>query len=471
MATVWIHNPVSNRLYAAKRSLASGGQAIVFDGLADGAPVAIKVIRESSNFLRDHHVWDAEKNVYQRCSGHPHIVAIIDHFISSTNNLVIVMERAEGTAQQLIERGVSYSAKQVCLIGIQLASALQHVHSAGVIHRDVTLRNVLRFPGGVFKLGDFGISRADLLPGELARTMVAAPGYLPPELLQGGSFTPQSDIYQLGLVLLSLLLGRHPISPLNVNGGILGAEPRLAAERAVAIHGPTASIIQWMLPRTPARRIQTAAQVRSAFQAEYDRLVAAERAAAIPRLPAPGIPSLQALARDRLAVPARPSAAALARKGIRGLPPVLANPSSPWLAANGIGVLNPLPKLPEGKQLAARSKVQGIGLLAPPQIPPQNGLGLLGGGLSPLGAMVRDSALAAKGIGLEPQPAANAPLPFGFGLGQTPQVPPPPANEQVGGLLALSSLAAFASGKVPLGIGLGALGTLALLANKSNATP
>lgn len=484
MGTYWLHNVVGNKWYAAKHSLAAGGQATVFDGLDGALPVAIKVIRQSSDIIRDRRVWEAERSVYQRCVGHPYIVAIIDHFISPANDLVLVMERASGNAQQIIERGVSYSPQQVCLIGAQLASALEHVHCVGVIHRDVTLRNVLRFPGDVFKLGDFGISRADLLPGELARTMIAAPGYLPPELLRDGSFTRQSDIYQLGIVLLSLLLGRQVAPRGNVNQAILAAEPRLAAERAVASYGRTAEIIQWMLPRTPEKRIQTAEAVRLAFHAEYDRLNAQGRAVAIARkptfnpLPAASVsPLLQALARNRFAA----------------LPRVPANPLPQALACNGI---NPLPKLPEGKELSARSRAQdGIGLFALPRMPARNGL-LAGVPNPPLRALARNrlpaqpplSALAAKGIGLEREP----PL-LGLGLGQAPLFPQPPENGMLGlaaiargvnpnppmmppvkpnvalgGLLGLGSLAALAAGQKPLS-GLLGLGALAALASDPNA--
>jgi serine/threonine protein kinase len=82
-----------------------------------------------------------------------------------------------------------------------------------------TPKNILWFPGGVFKLADFGISKAVVEADELARTLVGHKTFIPPELLASGYSSYQSDIYQLGLVLLALLTGDYPIPLDSIGGG------------------------------------------------------------------------------------------------------------------------------------------------------------------------------------------------------------------------------------------------------------
>jgi serine/threonine protein kinase len=91
-----------------------------------------------------------------------------------------------------------------------LSDALAHVHSRGVVHRDVKPSNILLDQQGLPYLGDFGIA---LLAGESrvtgANEIVGTPAYLAPEQVYGGRLGPAVDIYALGLVLLECLTGRR----------------------------------------------------------------------------------------------------------------------------------------------------------------------------------------------------------------------------------------------------------------------
>jgi serine/threonine-protein kinase len=106
------------------------------------------------------------------------------------------------------------SPSDVGAIVTQMAAALDHAHSHGVIHRDIKPANLIVEPDGRVRLADFGIARtlddrATLTgSGELVGTI----SYLAPEVLAGGPATAATDIYSLGAVTYELLSGRPPFS-------------------------------------------------------------------------------------------------------------------------------------------------------------------------------------------------------------------------------------------------------------------
>jgi eukaryotic-like serine/threonine-protein kinase len=123
----------------------------------------------------------------------------------------IVMEFVDGPnlRRVLDERGPLPIA-ETARIGREVATALEHAHRQGVIHRDVKPANVLVPPGGSVKVTDFGIAKAG--GGELTRTgtVVGTARYLAPEQLRGEPVDARTDIYALGLVLYEMLTGELP---------------------------------------------------------------------------------------------------------------------------------------------------------------------------------------------------------------------------------------------------------------------
>jgi serine/threonine protein kinase len=278
-----IFNPERQVAYFALSAIDQGGFGSVWSGItAWGEPVAIKIIKRTANFQRDFSSWSTDQQVHLLCWDHQHVVKTFDQFVSAEGHLVIVMELGGGNLHSLLrQRTMRWSDRDICAIAWQLLSALGQIHAKGIIHRDVTLKNVIWFPGGIFKLCDFGVSKQNVTPGELARTFVGNPGYIPFELLTSGYTTHRSDIYQLGLVLLSLMIGRHPF-PENstlpqIQRMILEGLPRRWAELLIPTHGETAKVLAKMLPRHDAYRYQTAAEAEAAFTSEFWKLENRER--------------------------------------------------------------------------------------------------------------------------------------------------------------------------------------------------
>ncbi|MGE0816283.1 MAG: protein kinase [Vicinamibacterales bacterium] len=143
---------------------------------------------------------------------HPHVITV--YGAEPRDGVVgLWMELIEGrTLQQLVEANGPLGAREATGIGLDLCRALAAVHAAGLVHRDVTARNVMREEGGRIVLMDFGAGRdvrTDL--GGAAATLAGTPLYMAPEVVAGGAADQRSDIYSLGVLLYFAVSGRFPV--------------------------------------------------------------------------------------------------------------------------------------------------------------------------------------------------------------------------------------------------------------------
>ena len=100
---------------------------------------------------------------------------------------------------------------RVVKIGVDLADALATVHRAGLIHRDVKTKNVIRDGTGRLVLTDFGAGEFLDSEGEHEVRTIGTPLCAAPEVLAGESATRQSDVYSLGVLLYRLLTNGYPV--------------------------------------------------------------------------------------------------------------------------------------------------------------------------------------------------------------------------------------------------------------------
>lgn len=278
-----LYNAERNVSYYATRRLGVGGQGGVWGGVdSAGNPVALKIMWPTTNNLHAYWSWFNDQVGHLQCLHQPHVVLSYDQFQSHQGWYVIVMEPAIKSLDDVIRAGFRQSAVRVCVIGTHILSALAFLHSINRIHRDVSAKNLLEFANGVVKLSDFGVSKGDIAAGQATGTQLGNALYLPPELLYAGRWTHQSDIYQLGLVLISLLIGRHVIppnsTPAQMGKMILDGVPRQTAEGLIATHGDLGRILAYMVCRTERLRFCTAAAAWNAMYKEWERQVAIERA-------------------------------------------------------------------------------------------------------------------------------------------------------------------------------------------------
>lgn len=191
----------------------------------------------------------------------------------------IAMEFIEGRPLNVEIPSMGLSLEQVERYGMQLADALAHAHSRGVIHRDLKAANVIITPSGRLKVLDFGISRR-LEPGksgdgttvmdqswESQHTFSGTLPYIAPEVLKGQEADARSDIWSLGVLLYEMAAGRRPFrgsTAFELSAAILHERPPQIVPTLPPV---LQSVIEKCLDKDPGQRYQSAGEVRAALEA------------------------------------------------------------------------------------------------------------------------------------------------------------------------------------------------------------
>lgn len=185
---------------------------------------------------------------------HPAIINVYD--VVTDNGLPwIVMRLVPGRSlDRMIREDGPLPPGRVAAIGLQILDALGTAHDAGILHRDVTPRNVLVSDGDRVVLTDFGIASID---GVTALThsgaLIGSPGYIAPERLRGLRPGPESDLWSLGATLYFAVEGRAAYAADEIPaliGMVLTEDPQ-PVRRA----GPLASTLKGLLVKDPASRL------------------------------------------------------------------------------------------------------------------------------------------------------------------------------------------------------------------------
>ncbi len=174
----------------------------------------------------------------------------------------VAMEYVGGKSlREKLKNGGPLGWDEARRIAIQLTSALQAAHTAGVIHRDIKPSNVLLDDEGNVKLADFGISRAtDLTRMTGSVTVLGTPAYMSPD----GEANEQSDLYALGCVLFEMLTGAPPFEGESQQQVLL----KHIRESPNLLRLPSSSrrIVGWLLEKDPKRRPASAEALLAVLQ-------------------------------------------------------------------------------------------------------------------------------------------------------------------------------------------------------------
>lgn len=141
---------------------------------------------------------------------HPNILQLLSYF-HDENKIFLVLEfAAKGELYKEMKRqpGERFNEHLSAKYTYQVADALMFCHKNDVIHRDIKPENLLLDVNGNIKLADFGWSVH--APSSNRNTLCGTLDYLPPEMVQGKTYSVYIDHWCLGILCYEFLVGRPP---------------------------------------------------------------------------------------------------------------------------------------------------------------------------------------------------------------------------------------------------------------------
>lgn len=198
--------------YSITELIGEGGMAYVFKATDNRLQrtVAVKIMRDemaADETFRSR--FCAESHAVAMLS-HPNIVSVYD--VSHNDELeYIVMELVEGiTLLQYMEKKGALPWNEALHFSRQIAKALDHAHTRGIIHRDIKPQNIMLLKDGTIKVADFGIAALENELYENDGQAIGSIHYIAPEQARGDYPDTRSDLYSLGVVMYEMFTGEKP---------------------------------------------------------------------------------------------------------------------------------------------------------------------------------------------------------------------------------------------------------------------
>ena len=258
--------------YTIVRKLGEGGMGLVYEARNHfGAAVVLKMLHPELAGNADVRERFRREGQIQYQLRHPNIVRVTD--ILEENEvpaLVVDFMKGRDLERELATLGV-LPLPEVVSISVKMLDALAAAHEKGFVHRDIKPANIFleETDAGVEpRLMDFGIAKIEATRGlTQVRDFVGTPNFSSPEQIQSTrDADARADIYSYGMVIWQMLSGREPYADLNDPVQVMLAVVR---QPVPALPDGTPDWLRTIVARAtekePARRYQTAAEMRDAL--------------------------------------------------------------------------------------------------------------------------------------------------------------------------------------------------------------
>ena len=207
--------------YKIKSEMGRSGMATVYRAFdpVSNREVAIKMLpREMLDNLVTRARFKREIKLIASLE-HPAIVPVYDVGGEDNHQPFFVMRYMSGGSLTEMIQKKKFSLRDAALVIERLASALDHAHSQGVIHRDIKPDNVLFDTSNNPYLSDFGVAKfTESLVSSTNQEVIGTPAYISPEQALGEDVDHRADIYGLGAMLYEMLTGERPFGKETVIG-------------------------------------------------------------------------------------------------------------------------------------------------------------------------------------------------------------------------------------------------------------
>ncbi|XP_030626175.1 serine/threonine-protein kinase PLK2b [Chanos chanos] len=213
-----ITDPVSGKCYCRGKVLGKGGFARCFEmtDLSSSKVFAAKIIPHT-RVSKPHQREKIDREIeLHRGLNHKHIVHFFHHFEDKDNIYILLEYCSRRSLAHILKARKVLTEPEVRYYLRQIVSALKYLHEQEILHRDLKLGNLFVNDSMEVKVGDFGLA-AKLEPVYNRRkTICGTPNYLSPEVLNKQGHGCESDVWALGCVMYTMLLGKPPFETTNL---------------------------------------------------------------------------------------------------------------------------------------------------------------------------------------------------------------------------------------------------------------
>ncbi|MDA0164516.1 serine/threonine protein kinase, partial [Solirubrobacter ginsenosidimutans] len=290
--------------YRIESLVGRGGMGVVYRAsqLALERVVALKVIAPELLDVEDVRRRFLAEARAAASVDHPNVLPV--HEAGEDDGVAFIAMRfvAGSDLRSLVRRGGALDPAQAARHVAQAAAALDAIHRAGFVHRDVKPANLLVDPGGHVYLTDFGLAKQVLtgVGGTRTGQWVGTLDYVAPEQIRGGRVDARADVYALGGVLHYALTGRVPFEREGDEAKLwaqLSAPPPVPSTLRRGLRGDFDVVVARAMAKEADERYPSAGDLGRAAQAavagtvptEPERVVARGAAAPDAALTEPGI--------------------------------------------------------------------------------------------------------------------------------------------------------------------------------------
>lgn len=271
--------------YLLRRELGRGGMSVVYEArdTRTGGEAALKLLSVPPTFAAEEAGrlvarFEREARTMARLS-HPNVVEVYEVGAADGRHF-LAMEYLRGQTLRDRLKQSKLTLGETFAILTQVAGAMDAVHAAGIVHRDIKAANVMLLPDGTAKLLDFGIARSsEEATITNAVAVIGTPAYMAPEQVRGEAASVATDLWSLSVLAYEMFAGHPPF------GGPIVANVLFQVTSRPPVPAPhlpksLGKVLRRALDKNVARRYPTAAALVQAVKSALPK-------SALPKSPLP----------------------------------------------------------------------------------------------------------------------------------------------------------------------------------------
>ncbi|XP_055775987.1 serine/threonine-protein kinase PLK2-like [Salvelinus fontinalis] len=208
----------SGKCYCRGKVLGKGGFAKCYEmtDLSTSKVYAAKIIPHT-RVSKPHQREKIDREIeLHRVLHHKHIVHFYHHFEDKDNIYILLEYCSRRSLAHILKARKVLTEPEVRYYLRQIVSGLKYLHEQEILHRDLKLGNFFVSESMELKVGDFGLAAKLESAGNRKKTICGTPNYLSPEVLNKQGHGCESDVWALGCVMYTMLLGRPPFETTNL---------------------------------------------------------------------------------------------------------------------------------------------------------------------------------------------------------------------------------------------------------------